>query len=98
MNVDVSFATVGDTICVSRTPYVRSRRPSYSRGTGQPGSGIMPHGGKSCQGQTAFRPALETPATRRRGRMLKRRPDQAGPRSCPSGSLRENIVRRGQGA
>lgn len=102
MSVDVSLATVGDTVCVSRASCVRSRRPSCFRRTCQPDAGIMPHGGKSCQGQTAFRPDSETPATRRRGRNSQAeagptRTRESAPRpgervqSYPSGSLRESV-------
>ena len=53
-SVDVSFAAVGETVYVSRASYVWSRGRSNSRGTGSPNGWIMPHDGKSCQGQTAF--------------------------------------------
>ena len=91
MTVDVSFAAVGGMICVSRTSYARSLRPSCCRGNDPPEGGIMPHDGKSCQEQTAFRPAPETPATRRIDIIHR-------VQSHASGSLRQNVARRGQNA
>ena len=57
-------------------------------GTGPPDAGIMPHGGKSCQGQTAFRPALETPAHGAGDEILRRRPNQDRLGSPPQGQTK----------